>query len=129
MIQAAGKRPGRGELEMHHTSASLGFCSYATSEFLQAISKKNSRSASLIPPISMTAGAGFRAPAVGSDSGGWGFRLSSSCAPSRLELGRAWNRGWVVAGASVGRGIPAGCVRATGSAGGRGERGQSTDDS
>jgi hypothetical protein len=52
------------------SAASLGFCSYATSEFLQAISKKNSRSASLIPPISMTAGAGFHAPAAGSDSGG-----------------------------------------------------------
>jgi hypothetical protein len=38
---------------MHRTSASLGFCSYATSELLQAISKKNSRSASL---ISMAAG-------------------------------------------------------------------------
>jgi hypothetical protein len=48
---------------------------------------------------------------------------------SAIVCRAAWNRGWVVAGASVGRGIPAGCVRATGSMGGRGERGQSTDDS
>ena len=40
---------------MRRTSVSSGFCSYAASAFLQASSKKNIRSASLIAPISMAA--------------------------------------------------------------------------
>ena len=56
---------------MGRTSASLGFCSYTASEFLQAISKKNSRSASLIPPISMAGrGTGVRRSGGGIRFGG-----------------------------------------------------------
>jgi hypothetical protein len=89
---------------MRRTSASSGFCSYAASAFLQASSKKNIRSASLIAPISMAAGGGFRSPAAGSDSGvrvlGSPPSLSASPDTCRLDLGggpERWGGGGDVA--------------------------------